>query len=212
MSSSTDRAPTRRRMPLAQTTFAKRMGVNRSTISRAMNEGGPLRAAMLPGRRVDIGHPAAVQWARAHGSDPKKALDPIARILASKRPPQEPASEVADDAMSLEEFAERAEMPLAEVKKVLLGELRVALLRDGRVRAACREALEVMAQHPFRENEEGRAIDPKIDGRDFLAPALHPCPMPDAPNAMEVHDHAVLRIWLARRAGLIRPLEELPIT
>jgi hypothetical protein len=211
MSNNTDRAPTRQRLPVAQTTFAKRMGVNRSTISRAMN--GPLKAALLPGRRVDVGHPAAVQWARDHGRDPTTAAGQLARILARKRSTPEPAiEEASDDAMSLEEFAERAEVPVAEVRKAMTSELRDAVLHDGRIRAASREALEFMAQRPFREAEDGRSVEPQINGQDFLAPASLPCPMPDHPSAVQVHDHTVLRIWLARHAAIIQPIEELPLS
>ncbi len=63
--------------PVSLAELARRAGVNRSSVTRGIQ--GPLRAALLPGGRVDAGHRVLERWAIGHGTDPIALLDPFAR-------------------------------------------------------------------------------------------------------------------------------------
>jgi len=192
-------------MAVSQTDLAQRAGVNRSTISRLFL--GPLSAALLPGKRCDATHPAVIAWAKHRRLDPTVLLGEFhARMLRSAAAASASATEVVPEEhrMSRLEFAARAEVMSNELQRALANELRPALLRDGRVHANSVVALEFMAAHPFR-CEDGKAIEPQIDGADFLASASTSDPAD--PGALMVDgEHVVARIWVARLAGIINPV------
>ena len=203
MSKHTDGAPTRRASPISQADFARRAGVDRSTISRAFQ--GPLRSALLPGKRCDATHPAVIAWARTRRLDPKVLLGTFGRIMALKqeaapRSASEPHEDSDDAGMTVEEFAARAEVAVDVLSDALRAELAPALLWNGRIDACSLSALQFMAAHPFRNDADGRAIEPLIDGCDFLAAAAGPGSTDDS---LHVVEHPVLFVWMARLTGCV---------
>ncbi len=207
MSKHTDRVPTRRPAPIAQIDFARRAGVDRSTISRLFQ--GHLRVALLAGKRCDATHPEVIAWARRRGLDPNVLLGKFGHIeaLTRKQEHREPARDVPQthayaDAMTIEEFAARAEVAVGEVLGALRGELAPALLDNGQIDARSHSALTFMAARPFRVGADGRAEEPLIEGRDFLAAAAGPS---STSEALHIEgDHPALFIWMARLTGKVR--------
>ena len=206
MSKVIDRTPPRRPMAVSQTDLAQRAGVNRSTISRLFV--GPLSAALLPGKRCDATHPAVIAWAKQRRLDPTVLLGEFHAQMLRSASASASATEVVPEEhrMSRLEFAARAEVMSNELQRALANELRPALLRDGRVHANSIVALEFMAAHPFR-CEDGKTVEPQIDGADFLASASTSDPA--YPGALMVNgEHVVARIWVARLAGIINPVSQ----
>jgi hypothetical protein len=202
MSKSADGAPTRKRAPVSQTDFADRAGVNRSTISRAFQ--GPLKAALLPGKRCDVTHPAVTAWARDRGLDPRVLLGKFGALhSALKEARGETPTQAAanhEGGMTIEEFAARAEVHVSVVSDALRNELAPALLPNGRIDASTFQALSFMAARPFR-GDRRRGDEPLIDGHDFLAAAAGP---DSTSEVMRIVEHPVLWIWLARLTGAVR--------
>jgi hypothetical protein len=69
--------------------LAKRIGVNRSTVTRVCRE--RLRPAMLPNGRVDARHGEVRRWARSRGVDPRSLLDPVTNSHEAPGPAPAPA-------------------------------------------------------------------------------------------------------------------------
>lgn len=212
MSKNTDGAPTRKRAPVSQTDFAARAGVNRSTISRAFQEGGPLHAALLPGKRCDATHPEVVAWARRRRLDPNVLLGSFNALALARidvrdadEPPSAPptASPYCGGCGELfstyagtpiEEFAQRAETPLRAVRDALAAELAPARRNDGLIDIAHPASLAFLARNPVDQDDE--KTPPPVNGHDFLCPAC--------PNDMHVDlEHPIFLAFLARWIGRV---------
>lgn len=80
--------------PVSRAEFARRAGRGASSITEACVR--PLRAACLPGGRIDAAHPATLAWALKRGIEPASLLDPVPVAAApSKRGRGRPTAEAS---------------------------------------------------------------------------------------------------------------------
>lgn len=126
------RSDQRQRALVTQAELARVRGVARSTVSRAVHQGGPLHAA-LHGDRVDAAHPAVVAWV-GFTSDPMPYGMPLAMAQERGliRRPQR-ALVTRETGATASEFAASAGMALDEAEAVLRGELAPAVIPRGHI-------------------------------------------------------------------------------
>src|SRR5690349_17322458 len=77
--------------PASFADFARRAGVNRSSVTRLA--AGKLAAAVLADGRIDVAHPSVAAWARSKGIKPPALID--TRHTRSDGAPTGPAIPVA---------------------------------------------------------------------------------------------------------------------
>jgi hypothetical protein len=206
--------PARTPHPITAAELARRAGVNRSSITRA------LRRELAPARmhdRVDVAHTVVVRWAISRGLDPIVLLD-IGSRERSRRPvllveetapsvgdfarsvgahPTDVMAEVSDALVppghiSVTEFAWRAGVRPSEViAAVDRGELQPAVLKNGRLDLGHPAALEFMAAHPYKTDRRGNLIG----GDGHLAGAM-------VGEQINV-DHPFARAVIARSLGRV---------
>jgi hypothetical protein len=141
--SPTPDTPTHRPVPVSRAEFARIVGRGRSTITEACS--GPLAAAELPLRRIDLAHPAVVAWATARRI-PLEQLG--AGDLASKR-------EDVAYTVSHAELAIIAGVTDDVLEMFALGPIAAARQADGTFILAHPAVLEMLAAFPFPRDENG---------------------------------------------------------
>jgi hypothetical protein len=149
-----------REMPVSQADLARRRAVNRSTVSRAVR--GPLKAAMLPGGRIDAAHPTVRAWL-GRGEAPTApgglmleetapTVDEFAAERGGTREDVErecPAALIPRSHLDVKTFAFYVGATVGAVVDAAEGALKPAVTPAGRLDLAHPASLQFAAQHPF---------------------------------------------------------------
>jgi hypothetical protein len=122
MTKSTDQARIRRPHPVARSEFARRAKRTPAAITQACQ--GPLKAACLPGGRIDASHPAVLAWAQKRKLDPASLLDPEpavsggrtrGRPTAAAKVAEAKSEAMAPDLSAPARINDLLDMPLREI-------------------------------------------------------------------------------------------------
>jgi|GEM_PF-3076854 len=131
-----DRAPTHRSLAVSFVSLAKRLGVNRSTITRWFQ--GPLRGARLRAGVADAGHPDFKAFLRQKGFDPRSAFGSVERLVLVQQQMGVPAGDPVARTLRIvtaEQLAELSGAGLDDVLDQIRGPLAGAVVPIGHLSA-----------------------------------------------------------------------------